>query len=325
MSNEEVSETATRIIAPEPGRLKLDHYIPSEPGAGEVAGSTIATLISPGTELAMAFGSDAGDRFSFPLEIGYASVFRVEKCGAGVEGVGVGDVVFSMGTHASFQCVDAKKVTPVPIGLDPSVAVFARMMNVPLAALVTSPVRPGQRVGVFGLGLIGQMAVRVFLASGFEVVAADPSEQRRGFLPAGTRAESTLEGAELDLIVECSGKEDAMLACARGLRKGGELVLTGVPWARRSDAHLHDLVNVIFHRYLHVRSGWEWQVPFDTGMPAAGPSTSQNLRRALTWLADGTVAVDALSVTVRPESAIDAFDALRERSAPALTYVIRWG
>ena len=66
----------------------------------QVEGSTLFTLVSPGTELA---GIYLGERFpAFP---GYAAVFRVEEIGADVQTVSCGDLLFCMGNHqAGMAC-----------------------------------------------------------------------------------------------------------------------------------------------------------------------------------------------------------------------------
>ena len=38
---------------------------------------------------------------------------------------------------------------------------------------------------------------------------------------------------------------------------GGEVVLIGVPWVKRTDLSAFDLLHAVFHRYVYLRSGWE--------------------------------------------------------------------
>jgi NADPH:quinone reductase-like Zn-dependent oxidoreductase len=67
-------------------------------GPRQVAGRTLVSLISAGTELAGAYQGT-----SFPRVPGYAAVFEVEAVGDEVEGIGVGDHAFCMGPHRSFS------------------------------------------------------------------------------------------------------------------------------------------------------------------------------------------------------------------------------
>ena len=54
-------------------------------GANEVAGHTLATLISAGTELNSGYLGD-----NFPRQSGYAAAFKVEKVGENVSGISPG-------------------------------------------------------------------------------------------------------------------------------------------------------------------------------------------------------------------------------------------
>jgi len=311
-----------QVVAP--GRVELADEVDAAPlAAGEVAGRTLATLVSPGTEIASAFAPADPSLVDYPRRIGYASVFEIDEIGTDVAGLVPGDRVFFAGPHASRQRADAAQVVPLPDGLDPREAVFARMIAVPMAALITTGARPGDRVGISGLGLVGHLAAKAFHASGYRVTAWDPVAERRSLLPDGVRLRSEPGGDEFELVVEASGHDGAAVAAAQVVRRGGELVLTGTPWARRSDASAHELLHLVFHRYLHVRSGWEWQLPvlpsdFRTG------SVIGNFRRAIDWLAAGEISVQGLSRTVGASQAQHAFEALADRSATELTVVFDW-
>ncbi|GHD51344.1 dehydrogenase [Mycetocola manganoxydans] len=296
-------------------------------GEFEVRGRTLVTLISPGTELASAFAPADASAVEYPKSIGYAAVFEIEEIGSKVTRHAVGARVFSMGPHRSQQREHEERVVELPDGLAPEVAVFARLIAVPAAALITTAARPGDRVGIVGLGLVGHLGAKAFHASGYRVTAWDPVAKRREGLGAGIRV---LEAPVLDdpddvfeLVVDASGHDGATVQAASVVARNGELVLTGTPWAKRSEATAHDLLTMIFHRYLHVRSGWEWQLPTTPSDFRQG-SVLSNFRLALNWLANGDVTVDGLSETLSPGSAQRAFDSLDSRGAGPLTYVFDW-
>src|SRR5690349_14240738 len=135
-------------------------------GPREVAGRTLATLVSAGTELAGAYLGT-----SFPRAPGYAAVFEVEEAGGEMEGVRPGDRLFCMGPHRSYQRVSQEQAVPVPEGLEPADAVFARLMSVSMSTLTTTAARPPAKVLVTGLGLVGHLAAQIFSACGYEVTA----------------------------------------------------------------------------------------------------------------------------------------------------------
>jgi hypothetical protein len=35
----------------------------------------------------------------------------------------------------------------------------------------------------------------------------------------------------------------------------------GVPWQRLTDLYAHDVIHAVFNNFVHLRSGWEWEVP----------------------------------------------------------------
>ena len=237
-------------------------------GAQEIAGRTIATLVSAGTELAAAYQASA-----FPRGCGYTAVFEVEAVGAEVKDIKPGDRAFCMGPHRSFQRVGRGDALSLPAGLPPNEALFARMMNVSMSTLTTTTARPPQKVLVTGLGLVGHLAAKVFGICGYEVIACDPSEARRKIAeeagigpvcPAVPLQDPNIVG-QVALVVECSGHEGAVIDGCRAVQKRGEVVLVGVPWRKCTDRSAHELTDVIFHKYAVVRSGWEWEVPRQAG------------------------------------------------------------
>lgn len=314
------------ITAPRETSLVAVPELPA-PGPDEVTGRTLATLVSPGTELASAFNPAEPDSVEYPKGIGYSAVFVVDDIGADVQGLAVGDVVFAAGPHQSHQRHKAAEVLLLPEGLEPSVAVFARMIAVPMAALVTTKARPGDRVGVSGLGLVGNLGAQAFRAAGYRVSAWDPVAERRAGLPRDIAVAETaieVDGAgEFEIVVEASGHDGAAVAAAGVVAKNGELVLTGTPWARRTDASAHELLHLIFHRYLHVRSGWEWQLPTFPEAFRVG-SVTGNFRQALSWLASGAIDASGLAKVVSPSDAQAAFESLADRELDELTVIFDW-
>jgi threonine dehydrogenase-like Zn-dependent dehydrogenase len=100
-------------------------------------------------------------------------------------------------------------------------------------------------------------------------------------------------------------------------------VLIGAPWTRRTDATAHDLLTEVFHRYVTLRSGWEWQLP-SRPAPFVHGSMSDNIEQALRWLHDGTVVVDHLADRRSPTEAQEVYTALADGTAQHLTTVFDW-
>lgn len=303
-----------------------------KPLAGdELTGRTIVSMISPGTELGMAY---LGDKF--PGVVGYAAVFRVDKTGADVKDIKPGDVVFctgpnGVGGHRSVQRVPRIACIPVPDGLAPETAVHARMMCVSMSTLTTTAARPPDKVLVTGLGPVGHLAAQIFQSCGYRVTAVDPVEARRKqaerkgvgrVLPAVPLGEADpLNG--FALVVECSSHEQAVLEGCRVVRKRGEVVVVGVPRKRFTEIYAQELLEAVFRGYVTLRSGWEWEIArhptdFRTG------SVFGNLRGAIQWLAEGRVKVEGLYARMHPRDCQRAYQDLLHRRTDALSVVFDW-
>ncbi len=323
-----MSETVRQVVVTSPRRAEVRELAWSDAPleGGEVVGRTLATVISPGTELAAAFTGG-----SHPARPGYAAVFEVERAGSDVSDVGAGDVLFCMGPHASRQRVRRAEAVRVPDDLSPEQAVLARMMGVSMTTLSTTKAPPGAKVLVTGLGLVGNLAAQMFAGCGYRVGACDPIADRRA-IARNVGLPDVYErvphgGAEWQdrtaLVVECSGHESAVLDACRIVRRGGEVVLVGVPWRQLADAQVHELVREVFHRYVVLRSGWEWELP-RTPADFHVASIRDNFTVALRWLAEGRMKTRGLCRTVLPGDVQHAYEALLDREGGQLSFVLNW-
>ncbi len=288
----------------------------------QVAGPTLVTLVSPGTELAYAYTAKHG----FPIRPGYAAVFRVEEVGPEVACLTPGQVALCMGPHAAWQQVEAAAALPLPAGLAPEHAVCARLMGVSMSTLTTTAARPPEPVAVMGLGPVGHFAAQIFQMAGYELTAVDPLPAPREWArQAGIRrlAEALPTDEDLALVMDCSGHEAAVLAACRSVRKGGEVVLIGTPWVRRTDLTAHELLHEVFHRYVHLRSGWEWEVPLEPA-PFRHNSIYGQLAGALRWLAEGRIQVEGLYARHTPVEAQAVYQSLLKRSGDRLLAMFDW-
>lgn len=158
-------------------------------------------------------------------------------------------------------------------------------------------------------------------ALGFEAVGSDVDPGRRALLPPSAGSLERLEPESVDLVLECSGHEARVREAVEALRSRGELSLVGVPWRPRDHEALHPVLSAVFHRYLTLRSGWEWQVPWHA---ESGPTIPALLEAALAGLGDGSIGVEGLATTIAPDRLAGAYSMLESRRAPALTYLVDW-
>jgi threonine dehydrogenase-like Zn-dependent dehydrogenase len=217
----------------------------------------------------------------------------------------------------------------VPAGLAPADAALARLAAVSWTTLATTAARPPARVAVCGLGIVGNLAAQILDAAGYQVCACDPVATRRALLAGrGIDLRERLPLGDpdwqdrVDLVVDCSGHEAAALDACRLVRKGGEVVLVGVPWRKRTELPAFDLLHAVFHRYVHLRSGWEWEVPRQPSDFRHG-SIRENLEGALAWLASGRLRTTGLYRVADPREPQPVYEALRDQRGE-LTAVFDW-
>lgn len=296
--------------------------------ADRVRGHSLVTLVSSGTELNHAFLSQE----NFPKGVGYAAVFEIDEVGVEVNNFEVGDVVFAAGGHCERHEALAAQCVKLPAGLAPEVAVFARLMGVSMTTLNNAAAHPPAKALVTGLGPVGYLAAQVFQRCGYDVVAADPVESRCELArAAGIRdVRSNISGDAADdlkgrisLHLECSGYERAVLDGCRLIRRKGECVLIGVPWSRRADIQSFDVLHAVFHNYVNLRSGWEWEIPRTEEMYRLH-SIIENFQAAVRWLAEGSIKVDGLASLHSPADCQQVYASLLDQSMKTPAAIFDW-
>ena len=312
-------------------RKEMAELLPVEPpaslGPDEVRGRTLVSLVSPGTELAWNYLGQGGQ---FPSTPGYSAVFVAEEIGSDVEGIEPGARLFCMGGHRSVQQRRANAAVPIPDGLAPREAVLARLMGVTATTLMTTAARPGDVVVITGAGPVGYLCAHLLMISGYGVLVVGPDPERRRIAKgSGLRnvfpsvpEDDEIEGG-VAMVVDCSGHEQAVLDGARIVRKGGEVVLVGVPWKRYTDLTAHELLDVVFHRYCVLRSGWEWQLPHHAS-DFRPHSIYGSFRLALRWLAEQRIPCRELIALHRPQDAQDVYQGLLHGKTEGLFQVFDW-
>jgi predicted dehydrogenase/threonine dehydrogenase-like Zn-dependent dehydrogenase len=183
-------------------------------------------------------------RLDEPLPLGYCNVGRLIEVGAGVQGFSVGDRVVSNGPHAELVCVPATLAARVPDGVDDESASFTVLSAIALNGVRLLEPTLGERFVVFGLGLLGIVAVQLLQAHGCHVLGLDVSPERCerarslgcATYCAATGADPTqaasafARGHGVDgVLITASAKHDQIMQqSAEMCRKKGRMVLVGV-------------------------------------------------------------------------------------------------
>lgn len=300
----------------------------------EIIGKTLYTLISTGTEMNLYLGNYQREGIPwgrFPIMPGYAAVFEVEQVGCEVTDLHPGAKVFCMGPHRSWQRFPRKEVIPLPAGMDEKKAPFARLMNVTMSTLTTTPVRPPAKVLITGLGPIGILAALLFKRCGYEIIACDPLEQRcrvaRGAGIEKVFSELPLNDTEIkgkvSLVLECSGHEKAVMDGLSVIRKGGEVVLIGVPMVRKTGLFAQELMNSVFRSCASLRTGTEWVIPrhpTDYRMN----SIFENQAAALRWIAEGSIPLEDMYELESPKNARQIYQDLQNHKRNSISILLDW-
>ncbi len=209
-------------------------------GPGEVRVRALVSALSHGTEMLVYRGQVPAELpldlptlrggFGFPIKYGYASVGRVREVGEGVAGAAVGDLVFVLHPHQTEYVAPASLVVRLPADLDPQLGVFTANVETAVNVLLDANPRLGERVVIFGQGVVGLLLTQLFRYAGASrVVVVDPMPARRALatqvgadvaLAPDDDVEAAVRdltgGVGADLAVEASGNGAALaqaLAC----------------------------------------------------------------------------------------------------------------
>ena len=114
--------------------------------------------------------------------LGYSLSGVVIEVGKGAEEFKVGQLVACAGNeqalHAEYNWVPSNLCAPVPAGVLPEHAAFATVASIAMQGVRRGEVQLGETAAVIGLGLIGQLVVRLLAAAGVQAIGIDPVAER---------------------------------------------------------------------------------------------------------------------------------------------------
>jgi 2-desacetyl-2-hydroxyethyl bacteriochlorophyllide A dehydrogenase len=152
-----------------PQQISLREEALSPPAAGQVLVQTLVSAISPGTELLIYRGhfptelpvdetiTALDGTFDFPLKYGYATVGRVIDVGPEVPPAWKGQCVFAFQPHQSHYLAAPDDLLPVPSNISAEEAALLPNMETAVNFLLDGQPLIGERVAVFGQGIVGQL------------------------------------------------------------------------------------------------------------------------------------------------------------------------
>ncbi|WP_069811582.1 zinc-dependent alcohol dehydrogenase [Streptomyces sp. TP-A0874] len=170
---------------------------------------------------------------------GFHNCGQCERCRAGATSLctgGYAETGFTLpGAFADTLTLPARLLHLLGEDADLRAAALLEPAAVVAAATLAARPRPGERIAVVGAGTLGLLAVQFLAASSpAALLVVDPrlarARQAERFGATETCPAAAEESAGgYDLVVETAGAGGSAAAAARLARRGGRLVLTGIP------------------------------------------------------------------------------------------------
>ncbi len=233
-----------------PGQVATIQENMPAPAPGEALVETLVSAISPGTEMLFYRGQlPAGVSIDtsiaalsgglrYPLKYGYACVGRVIGLGAGIPDEWMGRLIFAFHPHESHFCAPLSSLLPVPPGMEPERAALLPNAETAVNLVMDGAPLMGERVVVFGLGIVGLLTTALLAQFPLAVLyAVDPIARRRElalslggtqtFDPADTESlsASLADSHGADLIFELSGQPAALDQAVQTAGYGARVVV----------------------------------------------------------------------------------------------------
>jgi predicted dehydrogenase/threonine dehydrogenase-like Zn-dependent dehydrogenase len=300
---------------------------------------------------AVATYQKAMNRLDSYTPLGYSLCGVVVEVGAGAEQFSVGQLVAAAGNefalHADVNWIPTNLCVPVPDGVASEHAAFATVGAIAMQGVRRAEVALGETACVIGLGLVGQLVVRLLVASGVQVVGLDMVEARcraaekAGALICAPPGEDGLRQVERVLLERTGGLgADHVLLAAGGDSSGPVEVAVRLA---RDRARVVDIGktrldlpwNAYYDKELDVRFSRSYGPGrYDDTYELEGIdypagyvrwTERRNLSCFLDLLADGSVDVGVLISGVHPiEEAAEVYNRLGEGSLQGVGFLLSY-
>lgn len=278
-----------------------------------------------------------------PLPLGYCNAGVVLEVGQGVTDLLPGDRVVSNGNHAEVVCVPRHLVAKVPQNVADEAAAFTVLSSIALQGIRLLEPSLGEKVMVFGMGLIGLVTVQLLKSSGCDVLAVDLNSQRleiaeqfgartvdlsTGADPITVAKAWTAEhGVDGVIITACAKTDELIHQAAESCRKRGRVILVGVVGLnlRRSDFYEKELTFQVSCSYGPGRydDAYE-QGGHDYPLGYVRWTEGRNFEAVLAAMATGALDIRSLIThRYRLDDAVKAYEAI-ENDPSALGIILEY-
>ena len=261
---EEGKMKSNTVIFTEPYKVEIQEIDCPKPGKSEVLIRTEQTLISTGTELTFLTGecpekSKWSEYIHYPQKSGYSNVGIIEEVGEGVSKDLIGKRVASFSGHSQYVIVNVNELRMINYEIKPEEATFFALAETTINGIRRTGIELGNRVVVYGAGIVGQLAARFLLAGGCtEIFVVNRSEARlkhlpdqRAIIPICSTKEDPISiikeytyGDMADIVIETTGNADAIPEEFLALHQQGKLCMLSSP-KKKTLIDFHDCCNAV--------------------------------------------------------------------------------
>lgn len=222
-------------------------------------------------------------KLQMPIALGYCNAGEVVHGACGFQS---GDRVVTNGPHAEYVRVGANLAARIPDGVEFETAAFTPLAAIALQGMRLADPTLGETFVVYGLGLVGQLAVQLLTANGCRVIGIDTDAARLELTEewGGVGVDASSEdvvarvltatagrGADGVLLTLASSSDEPARFAAQMSRKRGRLVLVGVTGLnlRRGDFYEKELSFTVSCSYgpgrydpRYEEKGQDYPLPF---------------------------------------------------------------
>ncbi len=339
---------ARQVVINEPYKVEVREVDLPAPAPNQILVATEASVVSAGTELAVYTGTHqwlkdpALPDWKFPFRPGYSAAGRVLAVGSEVKGWNAGDRVSYPGNHASAELLtlghERGRLWKLPEGLDAEQAAWACVARYGMGAVIRAGITLGRSATVLGLGVIGQFALRTFLAAGAcPVIGIDSIKMRRDAARAAgcnhvidpsmgdTREQlrSYLGTTGAEVVADATGVPAAVPVAMSLACDGGQVVIVGSPRGKANDVNFYDDLH---RRYIEV-TGAHGNMLFE---PAhARLAGAWDIDKAQHWLLASLnsrrLSLDGLAThRIQPAELGSAYEGLLKKKEEYLGVLVLW-
>lgn len=255
--------SAVQFVAP--GEIDVVGLERPEPGPEEVVVETTISAVSAGTELLVYRGDVDGETaadeelpaldgtLSYPIRYGYAAVGRVASLGSRVDPAWRGRRVFAFNPHESYFRAEPANLYPIPDGIESERAAFFANVETAVNFALDAAPRVGERMAVFGQGVVGLLTTAVLSETPLEtLIAIEPHDERRE-MAERMGADATIDPTEsdaadavreltggVDIAIEVSGCPSTLETAVKATGYGGRVVVGSWYGTKRAEIGLGD-------------------------------------------------------------------------------------